>query len=267
MSQTSLPVTDWVYEWRENPDKKYTEHALENLFDAMRNDYMTGRRSSGVGRFRPSMIGDTCPRAQVLSYLGFEQAEGNPEWEQMAHVGTWLHYGWQLEGVAAGWLIDTEVQIEIPEWHLTGSMDGICKDDSIFELKTVGSEKFHGRRHGVLPVAKWESPKREHERQVLAYMHATGCRAASIVYADRDSNKFREFRVLWDQDKFDELNEYVLGMVGAVHDGVLPPILPGCQEIFDLPAYSDRPKGPAARKLGMCNYREVCKNAQFRGLP
>jgi hypothetical protein len=266
MSVTGLPVTDWVYAWRES-DQEASEWAIKTVADTLVADVLSGRRSDGSGRFRPSMIGNDCQRAQVFSYLGFDQAEGKPEWTQMADAGSWLHYKWQYEGLAAGWLVESEIQIEIPEWELRGAVDGLCVDDSVFELKTVGTDKYMGRKH-TLPVSKWETPMRDHIRQVHAYMHATSTRAASIVYVDRDSNAFREFRVLWDPAIFEEMDSFVKEMQASVKAKVLPPILNGCQQAMEAvrnPGAFDTPVGktPAGRRFNFCNYRDVCEHAVF----
>lgn len=266
MSATGLPVTNWVHEWRES-DKEPNEWAIRTVADTLVADVLSGRRSDGSGRFRPSMIGNDCGRAQVLSYLGFEQAESKPEWAQMADAGTWLHYKWQYEGLAAGWLVEPEIQIDIPEWELRGAVDGLCVDDSIFELKTIGTDKYMGRKH-TLPVSKWETPMREHIRQVHAYMKATNTMAASIVYVDRDSNAFREFRVHWDPAIFEEMDAFVKSMQSDVRSAVLPPILTGCVQAMKErhnPGAFDAPvsKTAAGRKFNFCNYRDVCEHAVF----
>jgi CRISPR/Cas system-associated exonuclease Cas4 (RecB family) len=260
VSKTGLPVTNWVYEWRKSAQEP-SEWAIEAVAHNLLNDVLSGRRSDGSGRFRPSMIGNDCARAQVFSYLGFEQAEGREDWNQMAETGSWLHYKWQYEGLAAGWLVETEIQVEIPEWNLRGAVDGLCVDDSVFELKTMGKDKYMGKQRN-LPVSKWEKPKWDHIRQVHAYMHATETRQASIVYVDRDSNKFREFRVNWDQQLFEEMDAFVKHMQASIRAQQLPPILPSCEAIMesgDVKAFDARDK----MRFNFCNYREICQTAVF----
>ena len=263
MIETGLPVTQWVQEWRD-AGEPYTSEAILHVAHIKIKDKLSERRSDGSNRFRPSMIGNTCARAQVFSYLGLEQAPGREEWEQMAHTGSELHYAWQEQGLSAGWLSEVEVEIDIPKWRLRGQADGLCKDRSIFELKTIGSDKFWGKRNN-LPVFKWEHPVAEHVRQVTAYMHALDTEQASIVYVDRDSNAFREFRVTFDAGLFEAMDEMVGMMIGHVDEGTLPPILPGCAEAMSELASHDpfsgsqpRLKSVGARKFNFCNYREVC---------
>lgn len=266
MIKSGLPVTEWVHQWRES-EQEPSEWAIKTVAESLMSDVLSGRRSDGSGRFRPSMIGNECQRAQVFSYLGFDQVASRQEWQQMADAGSWLHYKWQYEGLAAGWLVESEIQIEVPEWQLKGAVDGLCIDDSIFELKTLGTDKYMGRKH-TTPVSKWETPMRDHIRQVHAYMHATDTREASIVYVDRDSNAFREFRVHWDPVIFEELDAFIKSMQETIRNKSLPPILAGCEQVmFSLknPGVLDGnpSKTAAGRRFNFCSFREVCEHATF----
>ena len=262
----SKPVTTWVEEWRASKGS-ITPEAIHKVTEVMKADFSSGRRSSGAGRLRPSMIGNPCPRAQVLSYLGLPSKDPVEIYVQMADAGSWLHYKWQAEGLSAGWLTDVEVQVEIPEWNLRGSVDGIMKDGTIFEAKTIGNEKFWGRRGGK-GVMDWEGPKPEHVRQVDAYMFATGAKAASIVYINRDSNAFREFRVEWDQARFLELSDFVDSMLNHIEAKQLPVIQPGCLRVMNGDVVQNCTKAQVAewsRTFDWCDYNEVCADAVFHG--
>jgi hypothetical protein len=252
------PVTVWTEEWRA-AGKIITDDAIDTVLATIAKDLKSGSRADGSDRLRPSGIGNPCGRAQVFSYLGIQQGPKNPEYEEMADAGSWLHYKWQLEGVSAQWLTDIEVPVEIPEWGLRGAMDGLCIDGSVLELKTVGTAKYQGLRKAP-PVEVWAGPNEEHLRQVYAYMHAVDSRAASIVYIDRDSNAFREFRVEWDQSYFDAMNETILGLVGHIERKELPVIMPGCRAVMDGTADS-RQKS----KFNFCDYRNTCETATWGG--
>lgn len=261
----ALPVTAWVEQHRAG-GLRITPDAIETVTEAMKADFGSGRRSDGSGRFRPSMIGNPCQRAQVLSYLGFPQRESVEIYVQMADAGSWLHYKWQAEGLSAGWLTDIEVQVEIPEWGLRGSVDGRCKDGSVFELKTVGNDKYYGRR-GTKPVSEWEQPVAEHIRQVDAYMFATGAQAASIVYVNRDSGAFREFRVNRDSDRMASLHEFVQEMIASIESKKLPVIQPGCLRVMKGDVLDDCTKAEVAawkRQHDWCDFHEVCGEATWR---
>jgi len=264
MIETGLPVTNWVMQWR-TAGEPYTEEALIKVHEIRLADLLTGRRSDGSGRFRPSMIGNPCQRAQVFSYLGYEQIDSVPEYKEMAHVGSELHYGWQEQGLSAGWLIDAEVEVDLPQWRLRGQMDGLCKDNSVFELKTLGHAKYWGKKNGTIAVEKWTNPRPEDVRQVHAYMYALGLSQASIVYADRDSNDFREFRVPFDEMLFQGMDSFISKMIRYVDLGQLPPILDTCEEAMDELAargpFDSLSKGTSSRTFNYCNYRHICGSA------
>lgn len=262
-----LPVTAWVEAWRGNKGQISTE-AITKVTEVMKTDFGSGRRSDGKGRFRPSMIGNPCQRAQVLSYLGMPQKDSVEIYVQMADAGSWLHYKWQAEGLSAGWLSDIEVQIEVPEWNLRGSADGIMSDGSIFELKTIGNDKYYGRRGGK-PVSEWDEAKPEHIRQVDAYMYATGAQAASIVYVNRDSNAFREFRVTRDADRIAALHQFVQEMIASIESEKIPAILPGCDRVMRGDVMDDCTKAEVkvwTQQHDWCNFHEICAEAVFAGV-
>ena len=259
-----LPVTAWVESWRAGKGR-ITAEAIATVTDVMKTDFASDRRSDGSGRFRPSMIGNPCQRAQVLSYLGVPQRASVEVYTQMADAGSWLHYKWQAEGLSAGWLTGVEVQIEIPEWGLRGSVDGIMSDGSIFEAKTLGNDKYYGRR-GTKPVSEWDDPVLEHVRQVDAYMYATGSHAASLVYINRDSGAFREFRVLRDTNRMASLSHFIQEMIAMIDSQKIPDILPGCLRVMRGDVIDDCTKAEVkewSKQHDWCNYHEVCAAARF----
>jgi 7-keto-8-aminopelargonate synthetase-like enzyme len=75
------------------------------------------------------------------------------------------------------------------ELRCGGSMDATLVDDSIFELKTVIWNKFNR----IVMVANW--PEYEHLLQTAGYMLLADRDHASLVYEDRGSGQFHEFRI------------------------------------------------------------------------
>jgi len=261
----NLPVTAWVDEWRK-AGKHITDEAVDKVLAVMAADLKSGRRSDGSKRFRPSMIGNPCPRAQVFSYYGAKQEPRVEAWDEMADAGSWLHYKWQLEGLSAGWLTDIEVQIDLPNWYLRGSVDGRNADGSVLEIKTVGTDRWKGFR-GDKAIADWTEPKYEHIRQAHPYMLATGADAVSLVYVNRDSNAFREFRVALNGDIMHEMSLMVTDMIRHVDKGTLPEILPGCWRVFDGDILEDCTKQEVAKwtkQVNYCNFSTVCQEAEMK---
>lgn len=258
----NLPVTAWINEWRA-AGGRITVEALDRMYAAMRTDYATERRSDGKGRLRPSAIGNPCLRAQALSYLGAPAREDNT-YEDAAQAGTLMHYWMQAEGISAGWLTDIEVEVDLPEWHLRGQMDGLCKDGSIFELKTMGSVKYQGLRSWATPVSKWTEPVREHVLQVTAYMYAAGATAASIIYMDRGDRAFREFRVPFDPNLFDQMDDNAKHILERVGGKDLPDRLYGCVMLQDGYDPSEHDESEVRSWLAgqrWCDFKDMCRTA------
>lgn len=211
------PITTMLHFW----DGQYTQEAIDRVNEVMNADMLTADRGDGGGRIRPSSIGDTCARKQLLSYHGYRSDPFDRQTAAIAESGTFRHYRWQLLGLSMGWLKDIEVRTEYAPWLLAGSMDGVCIDDSVFEFKSVASTKF-----GRIKAA--DAPIGTHVMQIYAYMKARGVNRASLIYEDRNFAEFMEFRIHLDQELERELDSIMTGLVEHVEANSLPPIKPAC---------------------------------------
>lgn len=263
LARGEFPITAHMEKWRRSGSNMDLD-CLEIAIDAMFDDLESGKRSDGRGRLRPSKIGHPCPRAQAFSYFGAEQGE-KPDWvAEKAKGGSLAHYWFQAEAMSAGALTDIEVQIEIPQWRLRGQLDGLIVDGSVFELKTISTDKYNGRFKGWIPVSKWESPKLDHIKQTNAYMLATGAESASIVYMDRGEQAFREFRIHRDEKLLDEMNEMVEDLLDQADDGELPERLFGCemlQDGYDPDEHSTLEVNSWLDGMKWCDYKDICRLA------
>lgn len=261
-SRQTLPVTAWIEEYRRKGSPMNLD-CLELAYQAMVRDLTTGNREDGKGRLRPSGIGNPCQRSQALSYFGAPQEESEDWVKEKQKGGTLAHYWFQAEGMSAGWLTDIEVEVEIPEWRLRGQMDGLNIDGSIFELKTISTDKFTGRYKGWVAVKNWLSAKPDHIRQVHAYMKATDADAASIVYMDRGEQAFREFRIQRDEKLLAEMDALARQTLALADEGALPDRLFGCsmlQDGWDPGAHADTEVNEWIKAQRWCDYRDVCRN-------
>ncbi len=127
----------------------------------------TGDRS---GHFHPSQLYQ-CPRKQVFEYYGMTgQSSYNPTLQNLFNDGHFRHLRWQIMLLNAGIITDVEVKVEMPEYRLGGSMDGVNSDEGwVFELK--GTSQFASvAAKGVMPA---------HKQQIQAYLLASGYDRAS----------------------------------------------------------------------------------------
>ena len=153
-------------------------------------------------------------------------------------------FGCIFGAMAAGWLSDIEIQVEHTPWQLKGAMDGMLSDGSGFELKTVNYRKF-------AKILKDNAPLEEHLMQVHAYMRALNLTHFSIVYENRDSANWKEFRVprmSYIDEKLDSLMNNLDFHIGAK---TLPFILESCMV----------QKGTS---WTYCDWKDVCPTAQWK---
>ena len=242
LTKADLPVTMAVNEWRAN-GSPITEEALEKIIDLMRRDFLSDFRADGSGRFRPSMLGDTCDRRQMLSYLGYPKSE----WEdpKFMESGTWGHYRWQLAGLSAGWLESVEAPVSHPLYPMKGSADGIQIDDNgVFELKQTNDKL-------IAQVRKTEQPKAQHLIQVAGYMQARNIEKASVVYESRGFLNFHEVRVYRTREVDMKFTLHMEHMMEFVRDRRMPEMLADCR----------RQVGNDYRN---CPWKGVCATAEWR---
>lgn len=226
-------------QWLEMPESEqvYSERAIAHVVSAMRGRYKRERS----GRFSPSALG-LCMRRGLFGYAGAPQQGENPDILDLMGLGNWGHWRWQAEGLSSGWLSKAEVWSVDREYPVGGTLDGLNSDDSIFELKTTRSQLF------TKIVDREGEPKYDHLLQVHAYMRMTRRNKASLVYEDRDSGQFHEFRVVRDPDISRAVRELFEELTQFVRDDALPPMLDECEMRRGL-------------VYGRCPYRTFCPTA------
>lgn len=140
-----------------------------------------------------------CLREQQFVYLGFPQGESKYKQLNIFANGDYVHLRHQVAGLSEGYYTDVEVPVLIPEFKVKGTMDAICEDGSIVDIKSMNTYVFKKQ-------FEEGKPKEEHVRQVHAYMRATGIRKARLLYEDKNTQEVQEFVVDW-EDEVNEKNE------------------------------------------------------------
>lgn len=264
----SLKVTPWILAYRE-VHARPTPQAAATVARLMENDHSHGdtRRSSSSGRIRPSMVGGPCVRAMTLAYDGHPSTPSRPEWAVKATAGSWLHYSWQAD-LLSGFVdadgrqrdpLATQVEVQV-SWEpygypqMRGSADGLLDDGSLLEIKTLGHDRFVGTPR-LKGVDAWATPKADHLMQVNAYMHGVGADEASVVYVDRDTNDFLEFRIRKDPELIEEIARRCERIVDGSDRSVM---LDGCVRTMD------GMKVPWAERMDyeFCSYRDACASSR-----
>lgn len=204
-------------------------------------DFVLQELSSGDRdrRFTFSASGrSACLRQQVFSYLGVRGDKTYTSDQAATFVhGSWTHLKWQAMGLDAGWLAQVEVPCRIPQYDVTGTIDGILDSGEGWELKSINSR-------GYRRVCE-EGPEIKHLFQIHSYMLATGIRTWSLVYECKDDQSWREWIVHWDDDFAAELLVELEELKTIRAKRELPPILEGCA----------KREGPQFRN---CPFKDTC---------
>lgn len=199
-------------------DRPVTPEALAFLMDALQGKFKRPR----AGRFSPSSIGG-CKRRLLFGFAGVPEIGEDVDSQELFGLGKWGHYKWQVEGLSMGYMVDAEVWTFDPARRIGGSIDAMLYDDSVFELKTVMGAKFNR----ITQINR--TPEVEHALQFQSYVESEGVTLGSVLYEDRGTGKYYEYRIEPDDklsrqlaDKLEELNN-------RVEANDLPPMLDECE--------------------------------------
>lgn len=243
-AQEDLPITVRHERWMSsNPNPIYSPEALSFAEQALRRN-VGGSRARRARLFRASGMAK-CPRSRMFTYLGMpKRLEIDSRLAGIFSMGEFIHLRWQMAGLTEGWLDEAEVSVESSEMNLGGTMDGVLYDGSGFELKSINS-------NGYRRVMDY-GPKDEHLLQVHAYMILRGGEGQrfSIVYENKDTSEWREFRVTYD----DVIAKRAMDEIDLLADHLgrreLPPMLSACET----------KEGYVWRG---CEFRDICPTASW----
>jgi hypothetical protein len=204
--QQELPITPRMEAWLgANPNPVYSDRALQFAEQVL--SQQVGGSAARAQPFRSSGVG-LCVRRRLLSAAGVPEA-GTIE-SKLANIfatGAFLHLKWQLAGLTEGWLAEAEVRVDAPHLYFGGTLDGLVYDGSGFEFKT----------------------KDIHIRQVHAYMMLQKIDAFSIVYEDKNTAEWREYRVHRDEKIIREIDRELGLLVESYVERKLPKMLHDCE--------------------------------------
>ena len=237
---TTLVITAPHVQWLETPEDQqiYTPEAIGFVSKVLRREFKHER----PGRFSPSAMGE-CHRRVMFGFAGAPQQQPDIDNQEMMDHGSWTHLKWQAEGLTMGYIVNAEGWVHDKDLMSGGSMDGILEDGSLFELKSAGWS-IYAR---VVNTDGW--PKWENLMQVHNYFILSGAEVASVVYENRSSGQFHEFRIPRDIKIEKEVLRRLASYKRFYEEDDLPPMLEMCEQ-----------------RLGMiykrCPYREICDGAK-----
>lgn len=215
-----LPITIRHERWlTENANPKYSDRAL--LFAADQLKGISGSQRLRKKMFRASAAHD-CARKQVFKYLGMPaRDEIESRLSNIFATGNFLHLKWQMQGLTEGWLTECEVPVDRPELNAGGTMDGVLYTGGGFEFKTI-NDRGYGKVTSFGPLEG-------HLAQTDNYMYLGDLDHFSIVYENKNTGEWREFRVGRDENRMRDAKEGFERLNEHLANKTLPKILSDCQ--------------------------------------
>lgn len=185
----------------------------------------------------------SCLRQRQFVYLGFPKKKLDEKTMNIFTNGDYVHIRHQAIGMAAGYLTEAEVPVEIPGLKLKGTMDGVLSNGAIVEYKSIND-------NGYKQVCSF-GPKKEHLLQFNSYAHASFIEQGHIVYENKNTNQIKEFIVTKDEALVDQVLSELHMLLENTDAQKLHPMLEEC-----------------TRKEGAyrwCAYAAICPKAKFPG--
>ncbi len=215
--QQDLPITMRMDKWlSDNPNPVYSDEAIEFSRKVFTKE-VGGQRQRRMP-IRSSAMG-MCQRRRVFSALGVDEAkEIDAKLGNIFGTGNFLHLKWQMAGLTEGWLSEAEIPVELDHMKLGGTLDGRLDNGDGFEFKTI-----HSMGYGRIMTY---GPKTDHVLQVHSYMYMDPTITAfSIVYEDKNTGEWREYRVERDEKIIKDVDREVGALNVALDTRKLPKVL------------------------------------------
>lgn len=223
-------------------ERPSTPEARQFVVDALAGKFKHPR----AGRFSPSSIAG-CKRRLLFGFAGAPEVGENIDAQDLMGLGSWGHLRWQHEGLSMGYMLDAEVWTFDRRRRIGGSIDGMLYDDSVFELKTVFGPKFSRI------TQQNRTPEYEHRLQFQAYVESEGVELGSVVYEDRGTGRYFEYRIAPDEKLSKDLEVKLDELNNRAEEDDLPPMLEDCSR-------------GVGYVFNQCPFRKHCPKATSLGI-
>lgn len=243
-SQQKLPISPIHEVWMTEHGSEivWSPEALEFARRVLNKEIGGARRRKRL--FRASSAG-SCGRKQLFAVVGAPRiTKIESRAAGIFANGNFVHLRWQMLGLTAGWIPDidhAETARENESLFLGGTLDAISYKDTGVEIKSINSR-------GYRSVMQYGA-KEDHQFQTDAYMLVSGLETFSIIYENKDTQEWREFR----HDRTDKGDRATLAELEWLNnhrvDGTLPKMLPECE----------LGEGSTFRQ---CPFRKICPTAK-----
>ena len=219
LKTSNLPITMRHERFLSQGDPVFSPEALQFAQDVLSGQVGGNRkrerlwRASGAGR---------CLRERMFARIGVPEARGtNSQLQNIFNNGNFAHLRWQMAGLTEGWLIGVEIPADHHEMGVGSTLDGMIWDESILEFKSINDRGFrmvcdYGAKH-------------PHKMQLHYMFLTTGRTAGSIVYENKNSQDWREERVLLDPEIMADVHRELDALKAGWENKSLPPMKPNCE--------------------------------------
>ena len=236
LKKSELPITMRMERFLSSGDPVYSPDALEFALDVF-SGVVGGNRKGRAKLFRASGAG-RCLRERMFARMGVPEERGvNSQLQNIFTNGNFAHLRWQMAGITEGWLAQAEVPADDEALGIGSTLDGILWDESILEFKSINTRGF--------TMIHDYGANYKHKMQLHYMFKTTGRAAGSIVYEDKNSQDWREERVVLDPEIMNDVNTELNALLGGWESQSLPPMKPKC-------------KTEEGAEYRNCPFRKVC---------
>ena len=184
---------------------------------------------------------NTCPRQRQFGFLGMPRRRPDDKSMNIFANGDYMHLRHQAFGLVAGYIQAAEVSVQMPEYNLLGTMDGILRNGNGLELKSINTRGFSS--------VNTFGAKLDHVWQMHSYMLAGDLEAFTIVYEDKNTQALKEILVPRDEEIIKSVRSELETLNEWTSQSRFFPMLEECEQ----------GKG----KFNWCDYRDSCKEATW----
>lgn len=227
-------VTSRYYEFIQNQRNIEAERdALQTIMTRPPRVRINTFSASGAGR---------CLRERQLAFMGIKRMPNDEKSANIFANGDYVHLRYQVAGLVGGWLEQAEVPAFLPEYQLSGTLDGMLINGHGLEVKSINDR-------GFTEIATF-GPKHDHLFQTHSYMLAKQLDTFHIVYENKNTNQVKEFLIHRDEKLIDQIVRELEELNSATAAGVLLPMQPNCVL-------------QTGSQYSWCQYRKSCPSAKF----
>jgi len=179
-----------------------------------------------------------CPRALWFAFKKFPKKEKDPRVIRILENGDYTHMRIMSSLFSMGLVKAVELSLE--NELIKGRCDGVIvinNEPYVLEIKSINSFAFK----------KLESPKAEHLKQLMLYLHYFKINKGIFLYENKDSQELKEFVVNYNPDIAESVIKEFRILKHMIENDILPPIPLRIEEW----------------ECRFCDYREECFKRRF----